>query len=609
MKHPPKAAISSSGGGGGGPLTVAVNTLSLVHKGSQGVAIATMPDVCNVPTPGGPVPTPFPNIAKSADLAAGSKRVSADGGNSVAIKSSNFAVSSGDEPGTLGGVASGVNMHRATWVSHSVNVNIEGAPACRLTDKMMMNMNNTACMAGEVQAPVIVVLPPVKVKEEPKECVTELLEVTCGHGSRSFQLIWPGETPPAVGVPATVLQVTAPPEESDRISAKISFKKDECMDHFLNPLTVDTAEFDCATRTRLAFDARCDAHYDGILGIRHFWPQPAILSIYTITVNACHPAAAEPVTVEVFPDIQWQASLTLGFQTERKTTEDPPVHESGLVLKGEISVTRGASQLQVELEANAGLMKVFYMLNIFKRFSDYVMKGLCKLGGVELKFLWPTLKLNGSWGYQENPDTNAVEFPVDLTVGLDPLIGIEGKVDILVPLCKLMPLGIGLVVAKLKKAADKGYGQDDDDVKAKATLAIWIQAEAKISGTLAFKQMLGQQEMATSGEVGGEVIVTIEGEVSGEISVFCVKTAAGLKAGGRSKIHCKLAAAGDEEGIFCTGEFGWSGLTFYAVAYANSEFTVGPLKGKGENKIEGTYQAVDPMIYDFNKKKLYIFRE
>ena len=54
-------------------VTVGVNSLSVVHKSSNGVTIA-FPDVCKTPAPGGPVPIPYPNIARSSDTAKQSRR-------------------------------------------------------------------------------------------------------------------------------------------------------------------------------------------------------------------------------------------------------------------------------------------------------------------------------------------------------------------------------------------------------------------------------------------------------------------------------------------------------------------------------------------------------
>ncbi|MDM8542945.1 DUF4150 domain-containing protein [Desulfococcaceae bacterium HSG9] len=137
-------------------VTININGLSLCHKGSGGIATATVPDVCKTPSPGGPVPIPYPNIAFSKNLAKGTKTIKVDGGNMAANKGSEFSRSIGDEPGTVGGVKSGVNMKEATWLSYSFNVKFEGKNVCRLTDKMLMNHGNAVCLGGLQQIIIIV---------------------------------------------------------------------------------------------------------------------------------------------------------------------------------------------------------------------------------------------------------------------------------------------------------------------------------------------------------------------------------------------------------------------------------------------------------------------
>src|SRR4051794_32058718 len=101
------------------PSTVNVNGLSLVHQGSTGVAMATMPDVCLTPSFGSPVPIPYPNIAMSMDLLMGSLMVSADGGMLAATQGSKFFKSTGDEPGVVGGVVSHLFIGEASFISFS----------------------------------------------------------------------------------------------------------------------------------------------------------------------------------------------------------------------------------------------------------------------------------------------------------------------------------------------------------------------------------------------------------------------------------------------------------------------------------------------------------
>ncbi|HDH04682.1 MAG TPA: DUF4150 domain-containing protein [Nitrospirae bacterium] len=139
-------------------VTIHVNgkTNSLVHKGSMGIAKSTIPDVCKTPSPGGPVPIPYPIIVSmSSDLKKGTKTVKVDGKKMAAVKGSEFSRCTGDEPGTAGGgVKSSTNMKEATWLLYSFDVKLDGKNACRLSDKMMMNHGNTACLGGIAQQPV-----------------------------------------------------------------------------------------------------------------------------------------------------------------------------------------------------------------------------------------------------------------------------------------------------------------------------------------------------------------------------------------------------------------------------------------------------------------------
>lgn len=136
------------------PVTININNLTLCHKGSNGISTATIPDVCKTPSPGGPVPIPYPNIAMSMDLMKGTTTVKADGGMMCANYGSEFMNSTGDEPGVAGGVASSTFIKEATWMTFSFDVKLQGKAACRLTDKMFHNHQNTMNTGGEIQAPL-----------------------------------------------------------------------------------------------------------------------------------------------------------------------------------------------------------------------------------------------------------------------------------------------------------------------------------------------------------------------------------------------------------------------------------------------------------------------
>ncbi|PTL79928.1 DUF4150 domain-containing protein [Vitiosangium sp. GDMCC 1.1324] len=128
---------------------VFANGRSILHKGSGNTHTSAAPDVCKVPTPGGPVPTPFVNSAQDSMLTKGSKSVTING-HPVALTDSELSTSSGDEPGTAGGLISSKFKGKMAWGSGSVDVKIEGKGVVRFLDVTLHNGNsfNTTFMSN-----------------------------------------------------------------------------------------------------------------------------------------------------------------------------------------------------------------------------------------------------------------------------------------------------------------------------------------------------------------------------------------------------------------------------------------------------------------------------
>ncbi len=145
------------------PATIIVNKLTVVHAKSSGISIA-FPDVCKTPTPGGPVPIPYPNIAQSTDTAKGSSTVKMDG-NPIMLKGSNFKMSTGDEAGSAMGVVSNKIKGKAEFTMYSFDVKVDGKNVCRLADPMQQNMGSpgNAFSPAEIQA----ANPPGSLRHEP----------------------------------------------------------------------------------------------------------------------------------------------------------------------------------------------------------------------------------------------------------------------------------------------------------------------------------------------------------------------------------------------------------------------------------------------------------
>ncbi|AGC47065.1 hypothetical protein MYSTI_05789 [Myxococcus stipitatus DSM 14675] len=133
-----------------------------VTEGSNGIAAATLPNICKMPGPPAPfVPTPLPNIGKSGTDPKGYSQTVMIEGKKVALKGASFG-SMGDmaSKGTGGGMISSNVEGPTTFAGPgSMNVKIEGKNVQLLGDPMLNNCGpsgspaNSATLMGEIQLP------------------------------------------------------------------------------------------------------------------------------------------------------------------------------------------------------------------------------------------------------------------------------------------------------------------------------------------------------------------------------------------------------------------------------------------------------------------------
>lgn len=122
------------------PVTVFVNNRGVTHKGSGGMS-TVMPDVCKTPTPGGPVPIPYPNIGMASMTTGGPTKVKTDMQMPM-VKGAKYSMTSGDEAGSAGGVISGKIKGEAEFMLYSFDVKFEGKNVCRMGDPLFQNQRN-----------------------------------------------------------------------------------------------------------------------------------------------------------------------------------------------------------------------------------------------------------------------------------------------------------------------------------------------------------------------------------------------------------------------------------------------------------------------------------
>lgn len=151
-------------------MSVSVNgPKTPLTKGSKGIAMATLPNICKMPGPPAPfVPAPLPNIGKTGEKPKGySKKVKVQK-KTVAIKGASFG-SIGDmaSKGTGGGMVSANTHGPCKFISPgSMDVKFEGKNVHLLSDLVTNNGGpsgspaNAATMMGTIQVTELVTAVP-----------------------------------------------------------------------------------------------------------------------------------------------------------------------------------------------------------------------------------------------------------------------------------------------------------------------------------------------------------------------------------------------------------------------------------------------------------------
>ncbi|MGK3964033.1 DUF4150 domain-containing protein [Sorangium sp. So ce118] len=116
------------------PLVNQKKFVASVSSGHTAVTAGPL-DFCKTPTPGGPVPMPYPNVALSATMGPGYTTKTLVLGTPMWTKKGKTAVSNGDQPGVALGVVSNKIMGMCAIIMASNDVDAEGGAVTRTADK------------------------------------------------------------------------------------------------------------------------------------------------------------------------------------------------------------------------------------------------------------------------------------------------------------------------------------------------------------------------------------------------------------------------------------------------------------------------------------------
>lgn len=209
-------------------LSVAVNPPKTpATKGSNGIAAATIPNVCKMPPPPPPfVPMPLPNIGKSGKSPRGYSTSVKIEGHTVAIRGASFG-SMGDIASKASGggiISSNVEGPTKFLAPGSLNVRIQGKNVQLLGDQMLNNCGpsgsppNAATMMGLFQDALIAKFEQILCRIV-EECHNEINDKKFGKGNKP---------------PAKWCSDQVPGEKPNYL--KIGDEKDECCTKKLNDL-------------------------------------------------------------------------------------------------------------------------------------------------------------------------------------------------------------------------------------------------------------------------------------------------------------------------------------------------------------------------------------
>ncbi len=115
----------------------------------KGGVCNAFPDVCKTPSPGGPIPIPYPNIAQLTAAKSGTcaKRLKKSN-KKVSTKKTILKDSTGDEAGTAKGIISSKTRGEAKFLRASSKVKAQGQGLVLMTANVGQNGNNANIPAG-----------------------------------------------------------------------------------------------------------------------------------------------------------------------------------------------------------------------------------------------------------------------------------------------------------------------------------------------------------------------------------------------------------------------------------------------------------------------------
>jgi hypothetical protein len=607
------------------PVTVNANGLSVIHQTSNGVATATVPDVCKTPSSAGPIPIPYPNVAMSTDLVSGTTSVTVDG-SPAAIQTSKFVKSTGDEAGCAGGVVSSVFAMEATFISFSPTVMFDGKPVCRLTDKMLMNKGNTVCMGGVLNPMVAPSCPNTPgaaaeeqltcvTPEQPKHCVLRSVLVRCDHEKRKLTVDLSKRD-------VQILQVVSKAHEPDHLVVEWDGNCDYKHNDYCPTVgLLKGGDFEAIKR----LNGKAELPAPSWNVVRDwFWIFKLLVSqkdikpdYRTLRTRLCmgHAEAdmdaGQWLQVQIFPEVEWKAEMSIGYSHEKAKDaagkEDAFRYDEEstwkIAVSGEVKFGSLSGKLDVESKPKADGLPLFGSLLEKVGWCAKVFDSMSVFGAdVKLKPRWPKWSWSGGLKLVEIPGKPIVGTEGKFKFGFDPLFGIELEVSILDWLIRFGgslagPPGVILAQAlvHVRERFAKGAGSDKSFLQAKLDIDIVLTVGGDIKGGFGCKFVDGKCSVdADASSIDGGVDVKVEGHVIGKGRVWRFEVSGAGKVGAAgadgkepSRFGAKVSPKGGKDPLAMKGQIYFSGLAVYYLLYLEIGLSGAENKKKEQDDSDG----------------------
>lgn len=432
---------------------------------------------------------------------------------------------------------------------------------------------------------------PSKPAPSPIKCYNDNLILKAAVGNRGEErlLTIPETTPNTMQIIASV--------NGRKITATTKLTAGPCSGHLKKVLTLYGTTATSKNDQELVFTAGCHENYTlspiPLTNLDNIWPSPAKIKEFMVITSTCDAPREYVATLQVYPDLQWEANIGFNFGEKETTNKLTARTISKEVTKyrgweAGLSVTSGGTKYAITAEA---LKETETMTKkVYKTFAmAKEMAGLLKrVTEVDVSLQFPNFTLKGSWGYEQHPKQLTVLMGYSVTLAMDPLIGIEFRVDVLNQLIKSLNTvapGAAEILLRVKKAAEK-----KEIVKTKCELF----ASGQITGELQFKHQVNTE---ASGSVEGRIKIGIEANLEFSTDSFWIETKAGLKGGAESGISGKLTAAGDDTGPYWQGSITWDGIIFKGAVYVSADLKIVSIETDGSKE----YLLLEPKTWDYQK--------